>query len=345
MSNALAIGKFTKINEEESPMKQAKILRSVIGIALILMLSLSVFVIPAGAVTSKTYLDTMGYFSFNSDIEKNSCAPYNGKDRHGNICTNAYQFYIDSAWNHYPNPDEVHKRGSMSYSVSFKLNNKFDQFCFNLTSGYEIESSIKIAIYGDNNHLYGSGVTEETNQVPVSFSVKGVDVLTFEITASTNGWDNYIILNNAYFTGEGEEPTRPTDPPTEKPTTAPTEKPTTAPTDKPTTAPTEKPTTAPSVKPTDPSTEKPTVPATVDPTKPTNPSNPTNPTSVTAPTKTVISNNNSNTSSTNNTSGKVAGTVKTGNFILIYVIAVAAVILALSGLIVYKKFKKGSSQE
>ncbi|MGN1111620.1 MAG: NPCBM/NEW2 domain-containing protein [Acutalibacteraceae bacterium] len=330
-------------------MKQAKILRSVIGLALILMLSLSVFVIPAGAATSKTYLDTMGYFSFNSDIEKNSCAPYKGKDRHENICTNAYQFYIDACALDYPNSDEVQKRGSVSFNVSFKLDKKYENFCFNLTSGEHIEAgSVKIAIYGDNNHLYGSGVTEETNQVPVSFSVKGVDVLTFEITAPTGGYsseDNYIILNNAYFTGEGEEPTRPTDPPTEKPTTAPTEKPTTAPTDKPTTAPTEKPTTAPSVKPTDPSTEKPTVPATVDPTKPTNPSNPTNPTSVTAPTKTVISNNNSNTSSTNNTSGKVAGTVKTGNFILIYVIAVAAVILALSGLIVYKKFKKGSSQE
>lgn len=341
MSNALAIGKFTKINEEESPMKQVKILRSVIGIALILMLSLSVFVIPAGAASTKTYLDTMGYFSFNSEIEDNSCAPYNGVDRHQNNCTNAYQFYITAARENYPNPSEVQERGSVSFDVSFKLDKKYENFCFNLTSGEYIDAgSVKIAIYGDNNHLYASGVTEETNQVPVSFSVKGVDVLTFEITAPTGGWSseyNYIILNNAYFTGEGEEPTRPTDPPTEKPTAAPTEKPTAAPTEKPTTAPT--------VKPTDPSTEKPTVPATLDPTKPTNPSNPTNPTSVTAPTKTVISNNNSNISSTNNTSGKIAGTVKTGNFILIYVIAAAAAILALSGLIVYKKFKKGSSQE
>lgn len=342
MSNALAIGKFTKINEEESPMKQAKILKSVIGIALILMLSLSVFVIPAGAASTKTYLDTMGYSSFNSTCPTNNCSPYSGNDIHGNQCQNAYQFFLNAYSKEYSNTEEVESKGIVSYTVSFNLNKKYNDFNFQLTSGKHIFlESVRISILGDNKHLYGSGVNENTNQVPVSVDVKGIDVLTFEISAeaiSAVGANvAWIILNNAYFTGEGEEPTRPTDPPTEKPTAAPTEKPTAAPTEKPTTAPT--------VKPTDPSTEKPTVPATLDPTKPTNPSNPTNPTSVTAPTKTVISNNNSNISSTNNTSGKIAGTVKTGNFILIYVIAAAAAILALSGLIVYKKFKKGSSQE
>lgn len=330
-------------------MKHFKLLKSLIGIALILILSLSVFAIPAGAATSKTYLSTMGYSSFVSTCALNNCSPYTGEDIHGNQCENAYQFFLNTSSEVYSNTEEVERNGYVSYTVSFDLNSEYDNFNFYLTSGQHIwQDSVKISIFGDNQHLYGSGVNENTNQVPVSFSVKGVDVLTFEIRAETiiggGPITNWIILNDAYFTGKGVEPTKPTDAPTTKPTSAPTEKPTSEPTDKPTTSPTDKPTDSSTDAPTDPSSVKPTVPATIDPTKPSNPSNPSNPASVTAPTKTVMSNNSSNTTNTGSSNGKVAGTVKTGHFIMIYVIAIAVALLALSGFIVYRKYKKNNNR-
>lgn len=205
-------------------MKAKQIKRSILAILMIAVLMVGTSVVSVGAATQKTYLDTMGYSSINTDCERNAASPYYGKDSHDNECTNAYQFYIHSAWNVYPNPDEVYDRGYVSYTVTFDLNKKYDNFNFSLTSGIIEAGSVKLSILGDGNHLYGSGVTQKTNQVPVSVNVKDIDVITFELIAPTKGYDNYVILNDAYFTSEGTtpEPTTKVPDTTQKPTQAPT---------------------------------------------------------------------------------------------------------------------------
>ncbi|MGO5111261.1 hypothetical protein ACTQ3M_00005 [Oscillospiraceae bacterium LCP25S3_E10] len=243
--------------------QKTSLLKQLLVILMVTVMVAGISVVGASAAdTKKTYLDTTGYSSFNSDSPRNSCSPFKGEDLHGNECTNAYQFYLDVDWRSYSNKDEVHNRGWASYNVTFKLDSKYDSFNFKLTAGNRIDQgTVNISILDDNNNLlYSNGVSENTNQIPVNFSVKGVNLLTFEIKGPLESYfaysNNYIILNNAYFTSNGstpEPPTAPTPDPTEPPTD-PTEPPT---------APTPTPTPTPTPNPTDP-TPAPTKPATPD---------------------------------------------------------------------------------
>ena len=79
-------------------MKAKQIKRSILAILMIAVLMVGTSVVSVGAATQKTYLNTMGYSSFNTDCKLNFSAPYDGKDRHGNQCTNANQFNIESNW-------------------------------------------------------------------------------------------------------------------------------------------------------------------------------------------------------------------------------------------------------
>ncbi|MDY2856399.1 MAG: hypothetical protein SOT38_04775 [Oscillospiraceae bacterium] len=245
--------------------QKTSLLKQLLVILMVTVMVAGISVVGASAAdTKKTYLDTMGYSSLNSDSPKNSCSPFKGEDHNGNKCTNAYEFKIRLHNFDYTNPDEVDERGWVSYTVTFNLNSKYDTFNFDLTSGGICETA-KISILDDNkNPLYSNGVSDATNLIPVSFSVKSVNVLTFEITSTLASYStSSIILNNAYFTSNGSTPEPPTDPtpdPTEPPTDPtpdPTEPPT-APTPTPTPGPTEPPT-APTPTPTPGPTEPPTV--------------------------------------------------------------------------------------
>ena len=257
--------------------QKTSLLKQLLVILMVTVMVAGISVVGASAAdTKKTYLDTMGYSSLNSDSPKNSCSPFKGEDHNGNKCTNAYEFKIRLHNFDYTNPDEVDERGWVSYTVTFNLNSKYDTFNFDLTSGGICETA-KISILDDNkNPLYSNGVSDATNLIPVSFSVKSVNVLTFEITSTLASYStSSIILNNAYFTSNGSTPEPPTDPtpdPTEPPTdptpdpteppTAPTPTPTPGPTEPPT-APTPTPTPTPTPNTTDP-TPAPTKPATPD---------------------------------------------------------------------------------
>ena len=253
--------------------QKTSLLKQLLVILMVTVMVAGISVVGASAAdTKKTYLDTMGYSSLNSDSPKNSCSPFKGEDHNGNKCTNAYEFKIRLHNFDYTNPDEVDERGWVSYTVTFNLNSKYDTFNFDLTSGGICETA-KISILDDNkNPLYSNGVSDATNLIPVSFSVKSVNVLTFEITSTLASYStSSIILNNAYFTSNGSIPEPPTDPtpdPTEPPTdpteppTAPTPTPTPGPTEPPT-APTPTPTPTPTPNTTDP-TPAPTKPATPD---------------------------------------------------------------------------------
>ena len=316
--------------------QKTSLLKQLLVILMVTVMVAGISVVGASAAdTKKTYLDTMGYSSFNSDSPKNSCSPFKGEDRHGNECTNAYEFKIRLDAGEYTNPDEVNERGWVSYTVTFNLNSKYDTFNFDLTSD-DICDTAKISILDDNkNPLYSNDVSNATNLIPVSFSVKGVNVLTFEIKSALWYWPaSSIILNNAYFTSNGSTPEPPTDPtpdPTEPPTDPtpdPTEPPT-APTPTPTPGPTEPPT-APT--PTPGPTEPPTAP-TPTPT-PTPTPNTTDPTP--APTKpatpdSVINNKNGNGDSNSNGDGTVGkdgkGVVATGGVPFVTAGALATVAL------------------
>lgn len=209
-------------------MKAKQIKRSILAILMIAVLMVGTSVVSVGAATQKTYLNTMGYSSFNTDCKLNFSAPYDGKDRHGNQCTNANQFNIESNWEYYSNPDEVHDRGYVSYTITYDLNKKYNNFIFSLTVNEIAAGSVELSILGDNSLIYGNGVSKGTNQTPVSINVKDVDIITFELTAPTTkpGYvsSNSIILNDAYFTSEGTtpEPTTKVPDTTQKPTQAPT---------------------------------------------------------------------------------------------------------------------------
>ena len=316
--------------------QKTSLLKQLLVILMVTVMVAGISVVGASAAdTKKTYLDTMGYSSLNSDSPKNSCSPFKGEDHNGNKCTNAYEFKIRLHNFDYTNPDEVDERGWVSYTVTFNLNSKYDTFNFDLTSGGICETA-KISILDDNkNPLYSNGVSDATNLIPVSFSVKSVNVLTFEITSTLASYStSSIILNNAYFTSNGSTPEPPTDPtpdPTEPPTDPtpdPTEPPT-APTPTPTPGPTEPPT-APT--PTPGPTEPPTAP-TPTPT-PTPTPNTTDPTP--APTKpatpdSVINNKNGNGGSNSNGDSTVGkdgkGVVATGGVPFVTAGALATVAL------------------
>lgn len=209
-------------------MKAKQIKMSIFAVLLIAILMVGTSVVSVGAATQKTYLNTMGYSSFNTDCKLNFSAPYDGKDRHGNQCTNANQFNIESNWEYYSNSDEVHDRGYVSYTITYDLNKKYSNFIFSLTVNEIAAGSVQLSILGDNSLIYGNGVSKGTNQTPVSINVKDVDIITFELTAPTTkpGYvsSNSIILNDAYFTSEGvsPEPTTKVPETTQKPTQAPT---------------------------------------------------------------------------------------------------------------------------
>lgn len=334
--------------------QKTSLLKQLLVILMVTVMVAGISVVGASAAdTKKTYLDTMGYSSFNSDSPKNSCSPFKGEDLHGNECTNAYQFYLDVDWSSYSNKDEVHNRGWASYNVTFKLDSKYDSFNFKLTAGNRIDQgTVNISILDDNNNLlYSNGVSENTNQIPVNFSVKGVNLLTFEIKGPSERYysNNYIILNNAYFTSNGSTPEPPTDPtPSPIDPTVPTD-PTPGPTDP--TVPTD-PTPGPT-DPTDPT--NPTPGPTVPPTGPTDPTTgpcpiptptpaPTDPTPT--PTKpatpdNVIDNKNGGSSSNgDSTVGKDGkGVVATGGVPFVTADALATVALgAWITMLVRRKF-------
>lgn len=113
--------------------QKTSLLKQLLVILMVTVMVAGISVVGASAAdTKKTYLDTMGYSSFNSDSPRNSCSPFKGEDQHGNECTNAYQFYLDVDWRSYSNKDEVHNRGWASYNVTFKLDSKYDSFNFKL---------------------------------------------------------------------------------------------------------------------------------------------------------------------------------------------------------------------
>lgn len=209
-------------------MKAKQIKMSIFAFLLIAILMVGTSVVSVGAATQKTYLNTMGYSSFNTDCKLNFSAPYDGKDRYGNQCINANQFNIESNWEYYSNSDEVHDRGYVSYTITYDLNKKYSNFIFSLTVNEIAAGSVQLSILGDNSLIYGNGVSKGTNQTPVSINVKDVDIITFELTAPTTkpGYvsSNSIILNDAYFTSEGvsPEPTTKVPDTTQKPTQAPT---------------------------------------------------------------------------------------------------------------------------
>lgn len=321
-------------------MKIKTIKRGIVPVLLVALLLVCTSVIGASAATQKTYLDTMGYSAFdNGGCADNNGAPFQGEDKHKNKCTNAYRFFIQSRGEFYVNSDEVQNRGYVSYTMDFKLNKKYNSFNFSLTSGAEIEvGTVDVAILGDGTHLYGTGVTENTNLVPVSFSVKNVDVLTFKITAPVDDWvrNNSIILNEAYFTSNDSAPD-PTERPSQAPTQAPTQKPTQTPT---------KPVVNPTVVPsTESTTETDTTKATTatDSTKTTVSPKPidvnpqTTPTSKIATADTVKPNTANTTGAKGSTTGN--GFIKTGDIPFIVLVALA-VIGAGTGITLFIRKKK-----
>lgn len=331
--------------------QKTSLLKQLLVILMVTVMVAGISVVGASAAdTKKTYLDTMGYSSFNSDSPVNSCSPFEGEDHHDNNCTNAYEFKIGTHADDYTNPDEVYDRGWVSYTVTFNLNSKYDTFNFDLTSG-GINDTAKISILDDNkNPLYSNGVSDATNLTPVSFSVKSVNVLTFEITSALHSWStSSIILNNAYFTSNGSTPEPPTDP-TPSPTdpTVPTD-PTPGPTDptvptNPTPGPTDptdptNPTPGPTVPPTgptDPTTGPCPIPTpTPDPTDPT----PT-PTKPATPDNVIDNKNGGSSSNGDSTVGKAGkGVVATGGVPFVTAGALATVALgAWITMLVRRKF-------
>lgn len=331
--------------------QKTSLLKQLLVILMVTVMVAGISVVGASAAdTKKTYLDTMGYSSLNSDSPKNSCSPFKGEDHNGNKCTNAYEFKIRLHNFDYTNPDEVDERGWVSYTVTFNLNSKYDTFNFDLTSGGICETA-KISILDDNkNPLYSNGVSDATNLIPVSFSVKSVNVLTFEITSTLASYStSSIILNNAYFTSNGSTPEPPTDPtpdPTEPPTDPtpdPTEPPT-APTPTPTPGPTDptdptNPTPGPTVPPTGP-TDSTTGPCPI-PTPTPDPTDPTpTPTKPATPDNVIDNKNGGSSSNGDSTVGKDGkGVVATGGVPFVTAGALATVALgAWITMLVRKKF-------
>lgn len=119
------------------------------------------------------------------NIKQSFYAKYSFEIERYNQCTNANQFNIESNWEYYSNPDEVHDRGYVSYTITYDLNKKYNNFIFSLTVNEIAAGSVELSILGDNSLIYGNGVSKGTNQTPVSINVKDVDIITFELTAPT----------------------------------------------------------------------------------------------------------------------------------------------------------------
>lgn len=211
-------------------MKAKQIKRSILAILMIAVLMVGTSVVSVGAATQKTYLDTMGYSEFKTDSPTNNFTSYYGEDVHNNPCQRAVKFCIDTNETHYN--DEIKATGETSYYVTYNLDKKYNEFVATLTAGeFYTQKAIDIKIYGDNNLLYGMGVTEKTKEIPINISVKNIKELKIVVHGSLVKWygnigDCYgnVILNNAYFTSEGTTPEPTTKVPdiTQKPTQAPT---------------------------------------------------------------------------------------------------------------------------
>lgn len=211
-------------------MKAKQIKRSILAILMIAVLMVGTSVVSVGAATQKTYLDTMGYSEFKTDSPTNNFTSYYGEDVHNNPCQRAVKFCIDTNETHYN--DEIKATGETSYYVTYNLDKKYNEFVATLTAGeFYTQKAIDIKIYGDNNLLYGMGVTEKTKEIPINISVKNIKELKIVVHGSLVKWygnigDCYgnVILNNAYFTSEGTtpEPTTKVPDTTQKPTQAPT---------------------------------------------------------------------------------------------------------------------------
>lgn len=211
-------------------MKAKQIKMGIFAVLLIAILMVGTSIVSVGAATQKTYLDTMGYSEFKTDSPTNNFTSYYGEDVHNNPCQRAVKFCIDTNETHYN--DEIKATGETSYYVTYNLDKKYNEFVATLTAGeFYTQKAIDIKIYGDNNLLYGMGVTEKTKEIPINISVKNIKELKIVVHGSLVKWygnigDCYgnVILNNAYFTSEGAtpEPTTKVPETTQKPTQAPT---------------------------------------------------------------------------------------------------------------------------
>lgn len=211
-------------------MKAKQIKMGIFAVLLIAILMVGTSIVSVGAATQKTYLDTMGYSEFKTDSPTNNFTSYYGEDVHNNPCQRAVKFCIDTNETHYN--DEIKATGETSYYVTYNLDKKYNEFVATLTAGeFYTQKAIDIKIYGDNNLLYGMGVTEKTKEIPINISVKNIKELKIVVHGSLVKWygnigDCYgnVILNNAYFTSEGTtpEPTTKVPDTTQKTTQAPT---------------------------------------------------------------------------------------------------------------------------
>lgn len=211
-------------------MKAKQIKMGIFAVLLIAILMVGTSIVSVGAATQKTYLDTMGYSEFKTDSPTNNFTSYYGEDVHNNPCQRAVKFCIDTNETHYN--DEIKATGETSYYVTYNLDKKYNEFVATLTAGeFYTQKAIDIKIYGDNNLLYGMGVTEKTKEIPINISVKNIKELKIVVHGSLVKWygnigDCYgnVILNNAYFTSEGAtpEPTTKVPDTTQKTTQTPT---------------------------------------------------------------------------------------------------------------------------
>lgn len=152
-------------------------------------------------VSTKVYLDTMPYAEFINESPMNTFSAFTGQDCHGNECTRAVKFCIDSNKEEYS--EDMQATGQAVYKIYYKLDKKYKNLYSELTSGNNF-STVNIKIYADDTMIYGMGVTKDTEPIPLNIDVSETDMLTIEISVAFYKWsqDDYacnIILNNAYF--------------------------------------------------------------------------------------------------------------------------------------------------
>lgn len=152
-------------------------------------------------VNTKVYLDTMPYSEFINESPMNTFSAFTGEDCHGNECTRAVNFCIDSNREEYS--EDMQATGQAIYKIYYKLGHQYKNLYSELTSGNNF-STVNIKIYADDTMIYGMGVTSNTAPVPLNIDVSETDILTIEISVafakySLNDYACNIILNNAYF--------------------------------------------------------------------------------------------------------------------------------------------------
>ena len=129
----------------------------------------------------------------------NIFSAFTGEDCHGNECTRAVNYFIESDESRYS--DEIKSAGQAFYKVYYKLDKKYKNFISELTSGTN-GITVNIRIYADDTVIYGMGITSNTAPIPLNIDVSETDMLVIEISTTLRGSGfsvGNIILNNAYF--------------------------------------------------------------------------------------------------------------------------------------------------